>query len=780
MSGLGTAAAQDGERAPQQGSNLIRLRPRAGQIVLGYGDTVMACEPDGSIEPGEERGLFVHETRAISRYQCRARGRKPQLLAQSQLNPQRWLGYYLLPAPGQDLREACQHAVELRWSRLLGSGLHEDLDITNYSGAPVALRLSLHWQADFADMAETREGRRQRGRLDCDWHGDDDGGRWRCRYRFARRYRHQGHQGRAAIDREAVATVRDADSAPRLRGERICFEIRLAPGQRWHACIDWQFRVEQRLLAPPACPCRPAEVACLDSEHAATRDYLREAAAVIVPGQDDLGYAVAATLERVRHDLASLRLRRLDRGRRQWTVAAGMPAFAAFFGRDAALVAWQSALLGPELLHGTLAELEHSQGRETDDWRDEQRGRMLHEARTGPLACLRYNPLGRYYGALNSSTLFPIALLQLWSWSGDRERVGALLPAAQAALAWLDREAREGHDGFYGYATRSRQGLENQSWKDSEDALVDPDGRPVQAPAATCEEQAQAYQAKLALATLWAEFGREDDARDLYAQAQRLRQRFDRAFWSERHGYYALAVDAHGRAIHSVASNPIHCLATGIAGPEQAQACMRRLMDKDMFSGWGIRTLSAEHPSYNPYAYHRGTVWPAEHGPLALGAMRYGLRESVWRLCRAQFEAAALFDHHRLPECFGGQQRSAEQPFPSLYPYANWPQAWSSTTALSLIQALLGLQPIAHRGVLRLDPQLPVWLPALEVRGLRVGAARVDLRFERCDDGATRHRVLALDGALQVLAQPSRWPGLHYDDFLRERRRDGDARARDV
>lgn len=778
-------ALQSPQRGEIAGDDLIRLRPRADRVVLAFGDTVLCSHLDGAIAPEEECGLFIHETRLLSRYRCRIGGHRLHPLTQSHIHQHQWLGYYLIVPDGKSLRDAAQNAIELRWTRAVGGGLHEDLDLANYSRRPVTLRLALDWEADFADLNETQTERRQCGETAYRTRRHAAGGRWRADYRMARRWQHQGHGGHARIERAIELDLRADSALRRLSRRGALFELSLAPGERWHACLDWRATIDGAPLPAPPCTCGrpaphddgeqrgetaqapPAERASDDSAEAATERFLARATAFATEPRRTLAPVVAATLRRARRDLASLRLRRLDLGEEAWTVAAGAPTYAAFFGRDAALAAWQSALLAPDLLRGTLAVLHDTRGRRIDDWRDEQPQRLLHEMRSGPLSALRYNPFGRYYGALNSSTLFSIALLQLWRWHGERDTVAGLLDTAVGALDWLERHAREGRHGFYAYATRSRQGLKNQAWKDSGDALVYPDGREVEQPAAACEEQAEAYRAQLSLAVLLAEFGRDDEARAWYRRAVDLRERFEQAFWSDEHGYYALALDRHGEPVHSAASNPLHCLSSGIASPQRARLTMQRLLQDDLFSGWGIRTLSCRHPAYNPYAYHRGTVWPAEHGPLAIGAMRYGLREQAQSICRAQFEAAALFDHNRLPECFGGHPRDRGHPFPGLYPYANTPQAWSATSALSLVQALCGLHASAPQGRLWVDPQLPEWLPQLSLEHLRVGDCVVDLRFERQRDGRTAFDLRHRRGELRVERRPMRWPQHHsLDDLL--------------
>jgi glycogen debranching enzyme len=218
-----------------------------------------------------------------------------------------------------------------------------------------------------------------------------------------------------------------------------------------------------------------------------------------------------------------------------------------------------------------------------------------------------------------------------------------------------------------------------------------------------------------------------------------------------------MALDRDRRQVRSIGSNALHCVATGIADTSLVPRVLDRLFREDLFSGWGVRTLSAEHPAYNPYAYHRGTVWPVEHGPFAVGAYRYGLHQEVERICRAQFELAALFQHRRLPECVAGHPRDVDHPFPAVYPAANSPQAWSTTTVYTLLQAMLGMQPFAPLSLLFVDPQLPAWLPEISLRDMRVGKAVVSLRFFRQPDGRSDYEVLDKRGRLFVIRQPSPW-----------------------
>ncbi len=480
---------------------------------------------------------------------------------------------------------------------------------------------------------------------------------------------------------------------------------------------------------------------------------------------------MTGALEQARCDLASLRLHDLDSSDgNAWTMAAGLPLYLALYGRDTLTASWQSALLGPGMMEGTLRVLADLQGREVDDWRDEQPGRMLHEAHTGPLGALGFHPRGRYYGSATTSGFYPVVVSELWHWTGDAERVRPFLRPALDALRWLD-ERSEKVAGFYGYRTRSSQGVVHQAWKDSPGAIVDEAGRPVEPPVATCEEQAFAYVGKLHLSEVLWWLGEKDEARRLYREAEELKKRFNDAFWMEDEGFFALGLGPDGRPIRAIASNAAHCLAAGIADSDLVERAAERLFAPDLWSGWGIRTLSADNPAYNPYSYHRGSVWPVEHGSFALGFLRYGLHERLEAVCRGMFEAARHFDLYRLPEVFSGHPRDAAHPFPAIYPQANSPQAWSSSAILSLVQALLGIYPYAPLRMLLVDPWLPEWLPEITLRGLRVGEAVVDLRFFRQKDGGrSDYEVLDLRGRLHVVRQPSPWS---LTASFAERLRDG-------
>jgi glycogen debranching enzyme len=256
------------------------------------------------------------------------------------------------------------------------------------------------------------------------------------------------------------------------------------------------------------------------------------------------------------------------------------------------------------------------------------------------------------------------------------------------------------------------------------------------------------------MAEVFLALGESGRAFELYRHARDLKQRFAEAFWMPEERFLAFGLDPQKRQIRSIVSNAGHCLATGIVAKEHAPDVVRRLMAPDMFSGWGIRSLSSENPAYNPFSYHLGSIWPAENATTAFGMKRYGFSAECNALCRALFDAAALFEHHRLPEVFGGHPRDTDHPHPGVYPDACAPQAWSASAVMWLVQAMLGLWTYAPLGLMGLDPELPDWLPELTLRNLRVGQAQVSIHFRRDAGGATEYRVLERKGAVHVVRQP--------------------------
>ena len=744
---------------------LVRLHPREESFEVSQGRSVLSTGLNGFVRSGTADGFFVHQTRMLSCYRWLIDGKEPMPVAMSNVQQHSWLGYYV-QAPhtkvefqdrgSGEMEAASERSIEFRISRSVAFGVHEDIDLTNFAQEPVNFELQLALDADFADQEETVRKREQFGELKRSWRKNNQGN-WELLFDYLAQhhYEHQGDVGDAGLHRSITIQVAKPTSDPSYAESTISFKISLQSLERWHTCILMFPEVENEPTYPLYdCYAFQETQNPLD---VGRKRFLDESAVFTGPESRVLTPVVVNALEQAKHDLASLRLHDLDQGESAWLMAAGIPTFVALFGRDTLTTACQAGMVSSQMIQGVLPVLARSQGTKVDDWRDEQPGRMLHEAHTGPLATLRFNPRARYYGTATTSGFYPFAVTELWHWTGDKELVRPFIEPALKALKWKDTWADLDGDGFSEYLTRSTQGTKNQGWKDSGDAIVYEDGTLVEPPIAMCEEQAFVYIAKLHLSELLWWLDMKDEARRLYQEASELKKRFNEKFWMEDEGFFAMGLDSKHRQIKSIGSDAGLCLACGIVDENLVRQTADRLMEEDMFTGWGIRTLSAKHPAFNPFSYHRGSVWPVEHGTFAVGFMRYGLHDLVQKIARGMFEAASLFDFQRLPEVISGHPRDALHPFPAMYPKTNWPQAWSSSTLFGLLQCMLGLYPYAPLHALFVDPYLPEWLPDITVSNLHVGEAIVAIRFYREHSGKSSYEVLDKRGRLHIVRQPSPW-----------------------
>ncbi|MHB8515523.1 MAG: amylo-alpha-1,6-glucosidase, partial [Dehalococcoidia bacterium] len=353
-----------------------------------------------------------------------------------------------------------------------------------------------------------------------------------------------------------------------------------------------------------------------------------------------------------------------------------------------------------------------------------------------------------YYGTADATILYLILLHETWKWLGDDALLDEHGETADRCLAWIDAYGDLDGDGFQEYKTRSTQGCENMSWKDSGDAIVYPDGSQVRPPKALCELQGYVFDAWMRMSEVFAHRGNDVRALELRRKAEALRERFEASFWCEDIGFYALALDPEKRPVKTVASNAGHLLWSGIARPDHAARVVKRFFEPDLWSGWGIRTLSAENPAYNPFSYQLGSVWPHDNGIIALGFARYGFREEAARVARDISGAASYFEGYRLPELYAGIERTPGS-FPVQYRGANVPQAWAAGSVFHLLQAILGIHADAPHGRLYVDPALPEWLPDVTLRGVGVGRATLDLRFWR-DGARSRWDVVRHAGDIDV------------------------------
>jgi glycogen debranching enzyme len=490
-----------------------------------------------------------------------------------------------------------------------------------------------------------------------------------------------------------------------------------------------------------------------DSEGASEKDRQHARAGALGDGArvDTSNPLFNAILGRSFMDLHMLRMRQQS----QVFYAAGVPWYVALFGRDTLITSLEVLAFEPEIAANTLRVLASYQATQCDDDRDAQPGKILHELRVDEMANLHEIPQTPYYGSVDSTPLFLVLLGSHAAWTGSLALFHELHDNVCAALEWIDHFGDSDGDGFVDYQTRSPWGARNQGWKDSGNGIVMHDGRLAEPPIALPEVQGVVYLAWRCIASLFEQDGDAATAQRLRKRAQDLYARFNREFWLPRERYYALCRQRNGRFSTSIASNPAHALWTGIVGPRHARAVVQRVLRPDMFSGWGIRTLSSGDRSYNPVDYQLGSVWPHDNAMIAAGMRRYGCTEQATKVFTAIMEAATQFEHYRLPEVFAGYERQIASK-PVKYPVACNPQAWAAGAIPHTLMAVLGLEPDGFKGHLKItDPCLPEWLDWVAVHDLSVGRAQVDLRYERSGD-ETLVAVTRKQGELEVVVHTPR------------------------
>ena len=710
----------------------IQLRARQAQLFTYSGRSVLVTDREGRLPPTDPHGLYVDNTRFLSALELTVNGNAPEPVSASAVGADAFLAYHALPQGGGVPKES----VYLETTHFVGDGMRTILRLVSYAPKAVSFELAVHAEADFADSEEAEQRRRQQtAETETTW--DDAARELRIKYCHPK------------LDRGVVLRVERSPQPPTWDGEQLAFAISVPAGGT----------AEIELATVPAFEGKPAPATPRVSFASAPHplEQVRASLAEEMPRLTTSNATVAKAWETATRDLATLPYG-LPSG--PATAIAGLPLYLQFFGRDSLTIGWQALMATPTLLRDALHSNAAWQGTRIDDWLDEEPGKMIHQARNGPLSVLGENPHLRYYGDWATPPDFLVMLGQYLAWTDDRATVRRLLPAARAALDWGFRFGDPDGDGFLEYDTKSTKGVKNQGWKDSHDAVIDEKGRIVPNPIASSELQAYWYAALQQAALTFALLGDAGYAAELLGKALDLRRRFNRAFWMPDLGVYAMGLGPDKRQIRSIGSNDGHLLAAGIVPAARGRRLAARLMEPDMFSGWGIRTLSSEHPAFNPFSYHRGSVWPVEQGTIGFGFARYGCWDLLHRLAEGVFDSTDLFIENRLPEVVGGVQRDAEHPHPGIYPRSCEPQGWSASAIVQLVQALLGMVAVAPLGLLVVDPHLPAWLPDLRLEGLTIGQARLDVEFRRTSSGRTKWRVLDRDGWVRVIRQsPPQAPG---------------------
>lgn len=678
-------------------------------VILYGGGVALASDPSGEVRAEEAHGLFAGDTRMLSTYRIEINGSRWQLLGRSRLGhgTARWeFQNPSLRDPSGDIEEGML-LFSLR--RRVDGALHDDLTLRAFTPRAVRLRLTLQLDADFADIFEVKSESLP------------------PRMNALRTPNKQGITlvyERGEFRRRLHVHFIPSGTPPIIVSSRVIFEIDLEPEAAWRCCVETIPEIDGRLLPvtddlhePESEPATRLSALAIRSDAILEHPFNR--------GQADLH---ALVIPQPGHPPL---------------VAAGAPWFLALFGRDSLVTALMAGIDGSWIAEGALAALSKWQGTKRDDFRDEEPGKIPHELRHGELTRRGVLPYSPYYGTHDAPALYCLALWQAWRWTGKRSLLDAYLDTARKALQWCDEYGDQEGDGFQEYVTRSPKGYRNQGWKDAGDAIVHGDGTQPEPPLATVELQGYLFAARLAMAELLTERGHMRDAARMRSAAVRLQQAVEGRFWMPQHRFYAFALDRDKRLVDGIASNPGHLLWTGLPNPERAALVAKRLLEPDLFSGWGLRTLSSDNPAYNPLSYQLGSVWPHDTAIAAAGMWRYGLREEASTLLHAILNAATAFEEDRLPELFCGLDDACGFPVP--YEKANSPQAWAAAVPLLAVQLFLGLVPDAPRQRCFLAPWLPAWLPRLEVRGIAIGGGRIDITVVRCDDKTEIEKLSATD-----------------------------------
>jgi glycogen debranching enzyme len=749
------------------------------QLVLKEGSVFLLSHQTGDITGNTGLGLYYRDIRYLSHYTFKINEQEPPLLNFS--------GYRNFMGTLQFANDIFQLAdgklvlpqtISIRRSRFISGGLHERFGLASYNRFPVPITLSLSFGADFRDIFDIRGFQREKwGQLLPPVYEDD---------RLMLRY-----QGLDGLSRSTIITFDRQPDSVEVQMPRILSPI-VEPGimvpvvgaPSYHIIIEppvatatWHFVLEtnrpvslalhimpysegeeqltpgevpeEAQPEPSAAPAQPQGTGSNGRFDRAVR-YMQfsyrnweDQSTRFSTDHEEFN----AVLRRSRYDLRVLS----DPLGEGYFPSAGIPWYACPFGRDSLITALQTLSLNPRIAVGTLKTLARYQGQREDPWREEQPGKILHEMRFGEMVRLGMVPHSPYYGTVDATPLFIMLFVEAMRWLDDDSLYNELLPNVWRAIEWIDRYGDVDGDGFVEYvASTNRGGIRNQVWKDSSDSIQFPDGTLAETPVAAVEVQGYVYAARKGLSELLRRKGDVQAADWLAGEAERLKERFNQAFWMPDEGFFTQGLDRNKRQVPAITSNPGHCLWCGIVDEHKARLTVQRLMQDDMVSGWGIRTLSSQYPSYNPMSYHNGSVWPHDNSIVVAGFKRYGYHDEANRIITQIVEAAGHFMYARLPELYCGFTRdNVYHSGPAEYPVSCSPQAWAAGAPILMLQTILGLEADAAQKQVRLNPRLPGWLNRVEVANLAVGSHRLNFVVE-CIEGQEQVRASPEDSGITV------------------------------
>ena len=639
------------------------------RIIATSGSTFLISSQNGDLNAKTVEGFYSRDTRFLSIYKILVNGKEIESVGVDSFDHS-VVSFYSV---SREMQGSVPLSLSIVRDRLVGDAFHEDINIRNDSMAKATFLLEALFDSDFADVFEVRRGSFKKV------------GSTRIEQRVGQSlcfvYRRKEFRREVWIS----FTVE-----PVVKGNRIRFQVELAPKSVWKTCVNVVPVLKEMQPPPAACVGTllgsPFGVYRRDGNRPLTQTKHKPLAS----GLPQLHTDNAPLREGYYQAISDLQLLQLERVPDQYILAAGLPWFMTIFGRDSIISAIQTKLLGTRLLTGTLGTLATLQAKTTDSFSEAQPGKIPHEVRHGELTIFEKIPQSSYYGSVDSTPLYLMLLSEAYQWTGDLQIVREYTSAAESCLNWIDQYGDSDDDLFVEYTGKTKEGLKNQGWKDSEDSISFATGELAEPPIALAEVQGYVYAAKSKMADLYTLLGRVEKAKKLKREALLLKRKFNRDFWMADKQYYAIALDGKKNRVDSISSNAGQCLWTGIVDDDKAPMVVKRLLNDDMFTGWGIRTLSSEMKRYDPLSYHNGTVWPHDTSIIASGMLRYGFFKEANTIALSLLDAAVSLPLRRLPELFSGYvRREASKPIP--YPAANSPQAWASGAFVYCLETLLGI-----------------------------------------------------------------------------------------
>jgi glycogen debranching enzyme len=692
--------------------------------VIKHDRSFFLTDVHGDIPKGNTAalGLYHRDTRFLSRLELSMNRSRPLLLHSSTERNYSQMIELAFPFSAVD-PQGFEHKENITLSRyrVLGDALLERLKVANFGRRTRTIRISLRFEADFLDLFEVRGMERTtRGQLQ--------------EPRVSHNQVSLSYRGLDGVTR--TTTIRFSPQPAELTADGAEFSFELAPKDAVEIGVE---------IVPQVGGDAPSRRSLEDAQGQLEREYSRWRKQCTRFRTSNL--QLSRFLERAVLDLRMM-LSEGDDGV-PW-IDAGVPWYSALFGRDSLITAYECMGVNPDLAWSVLRGLAAQQGKQVDEEREEEPGKILHEVRVGEMAGAGEIPHTPYYGSIDATPLWLVVLSYAYQWTDDLDSVRELWPNALAALEWIDAFGDRDGDGYVEYVKLAPRGLDNQGWKDSHDAVVYPDRTKARPPIALVEVQGYVYDAKRRTAWLARTLGDTELADRLEKEADALKERFNRDFWLEKEGYYGLALDGEKNLVPTITSNPGHCLWSGIVDEDKAAKVARRLMGSGLSSGWGIRTLASRQDAYDPIGYHTGSIWPHDNALIAHGLKLYGFDREAMQVIDQLSLAGAYFPLARYPELFCGFSPN-DVPLPVEYPVACRPQAWASGAPLLMIRSYGGMIADAPNRTLYISrPSLPSWLEEAEIQGMRVGTARVDLALSQ-RGGATSIQVPRKEGELEIL-----------------------------